>query len=235
MSKTTQHALTLVASPKFAVAKDEIQKLQATAVAQVAAVGQLETKAAMGGTIAGLTLTRVKHSLPHGKFGAWLDQLAAGGAVKKSQANYYMRLGLVFLEKMRVDLPQLLALPGEQLSLEVGDNHTAKQFLGKLEKFVGDLSLNELLIKHGIKGVGMKLALEQGEDGEAGKLGAAEDYFAEVAQRVYGFRQIVTSRESLQRLSPQQLETLNQTVTDSYSEFRRLYDEAKGKTAAISV
>jgi hypothetical protein len=233
-----KHALALLAQPEFAVAKDDLKKLQATAVAQVRAVAELEAKAGMGACIAGMTLLRVKHSTPHGKFGAWIEANAKHG-VGHRQANYYMRLALVFLEKARVQKPDLLALPGDQLSLDVGDNHAAKQLLAKLQKFVGDLSLTELLIKHGIKGVGLKTELESGrddeEEGDKPAPGQAEDYFAEVADRVYGFRQLVTSRENLARLTPQQLETLNQTVTDSYSEFRRLYDEARGKASAVTV
>ena len=237
MSNSPQkHALALISRPEFAVAKDELKKLQASAIAQVRAVAELEAKAGMGACIAGFTLLRVKRSTPHGKFGAWIEASAKNG-VGHRQANYYMRLAMVFLEKSKVQAPDLLALPGDQLSLEIGDNHAAKQFFTKLQKFVGDHSLTELLIKHKIKGVGLKTELETEADDEddAPPPGQAEDYFTEVAERVYGFRQLVTSRENLARLTPQQLETLNQTVTDSVAEFRRLYEEAKGKSTALPV
>jgi hypothetical protein len=196
----------------------------------------MESKAAMGGILAGLTLHRVKASLPHGKFGAWVAQISTSGgnlpAVKKSQASNYMRLALVFVEKAKVQKPDLLALPGDQTALELGDNAQHARFLGKLNGFVGDLSLNELLIKHGIKGVGLKTELEKQEAEEATTQGTAEDYFADVAASVYGFRQIVTSRESLARLTPQQLDTLRDTVTDAHEQFLKLYAEARGTRKA---
>ncbi|QYM80261.1 hypothetical protein K0B96_06510 [Horticoccus luteus] len=240
-SSPKKHALTLLAAPDLAVAKDGVAKLQSLAVAQVAAVGEMESNAAKGGILAGLTLHRVKASLPHGHFGKWIGQISTAveicRTVKKSQANNYMRLAMVFLEKTKAQKPELLALPGDQTSLDLADNHAGQQLRAKLEKFTAGLSLNELLIKHGIKGVGLKTELETAKEDEddAPQPGQAEDYFTEVAERVYGFRQLVTSRENIARLTPQQLETLHQTVTDSVAEFRRLYDEAKGKTSALPV
>ena len=158
----TSHALTLVADPKFAVAEDGLSKLKEAAIAQVSAISHLESKAALGALIAGLTLHRVKASLPHGQFVKWLESVqkcTSGAHFKRRQAAYYMALALVFLEKAKVQKPDLLALPGDQLSLEVGDGHAAQQFFAKAQKFVGDLSLNELLIKHGIKGVGLQKEL----------------------------------------------------------------------------
>ena len=55
--------------------------------------------------------------------------------------------------------PDILALPGDQTTLTLGDSHEARALVGKLEKFVADCSLDELLIKYGIKGVGLKTAL----------------------------------------------------------------------------
>jgi hypothetical protein len=70
-----------------------------------------------------------------------------------------MRLATVFIERTRATKPEMLALPGDQTSLDLADNHHGKQLAAKLATFVGELSLNELLIKHGIKGVGLKTEL----------------------------------------------------------------------------
>ena len=229
-----KHALTVLAAPELTVQKDGVKKLQSAAVVQCAAVNQMESKAAMGAVLAGLTLHRVKASMPHGKFGAWVEQISTSGgnlpAVKKSQANNYMRLALAFVERTRVQKPDLLALPGDQTALELGDSATTRRFMGKLQGFVGECSLNELLIKHGIKGVGLKTALEQAEgaDPSTGSGQGIEDFFGEVAERVYGLRQIVTSRESLLRLSPKQLDTLRDALADAHAQFEKLYAEARG-------
>ncbi|HEY8836678.1 MAG TPA: hypothetical protein VIO16_03150 [Dehalococcoidia bacterium] len=119
--------------------------------------------------MAGLTLHRVKASTPHGKFGSFIEQKltkvnfwTAGTA--KTNASYYMRLALAFVEKARADKGALLALPNDATTLDLGDTANAKKLAAALEKFVGDLSLTELLIKHNIKGVGLKTELAVGDD-----------------------------------------------------------------------
>ncbi len=227
MSKTT-HALTVLAAPELAVEKPNLKKLQAAAVEQCAAVGQMESKAAMGAVLAGITLHRVKASMPHGKFGPWVESNSHSGAnLKQRQCNYYMRLAQVFLEKARVQTPDLLALPGDQNALAEGGTAATKRFIAKLGTFVGDLSLTELLIKHGIKGVGLKTALEAAE-ADTPPAATAEDYFTDVAARLYGFREVATNREALMRLTPQQLDTVREAITDAHAQFTRFYDEARG-------
>jgi hypothetical protein len=196
-------ALALVNAPELAVKKDGVQKLQEIAVRQMAAIGEMETRAAMGAVIAGLTLHRVKASMPHGAFGRWVKTIRAdetdrsaqsdrsaegqirttGSFLKNTvrqirttganlppinhrQVNYYMKLALVFLEKAKVTKPDLLALPGDQLTLDLADTHEATQFLGKLHAFTGGRSLNELLIKYDIKSVGLKKELDAEKDAE---------------------------------------------------------------------
>lgn len=240
MSKVQKYALSVLAAPELKYDKAGIDKLVAAIGGEFHAIRQLQREDAARFIILGSMLLRLKHSLPaRGGFQAVTQKIICDAtgwtpATALKNASLAMRLALTFMEKARVSAPDLLALPGEQLTLDVGDNHPARRFLAKLSSFVGELTRTELLIKHGISGVGLKTALEQGEESTP-PAGMAEDYFAEVAERVYGFRQIVTSRESLQRLTPQQLETLNQTVTDSYSEFRRLYEEAKGRATAVTV
>lgn len=234
----SNNALALLSHPEFAVKKDGLAKLSEVAVAQVAAVGELESKAAIGAVVAGLTLHRVKASVPHGKFGDWqakhLTKIHGWSkATAAKNVSYYMRLSQIFVEKTKIERPALLALPGDQLALDVGDSHQAKEFFTKVSKFVGGISLTDLLIKHGIRSVGLKKELANDDDAPAP--GAAEDYFAQVAERIYGFRQIVANRESLLRLTPQQLDTLKAEVTDTYSTFTRLYEEARGKATAVTV
>lgn len=243
MSRSQTHALTLVAAPELRVATDDLARLQELALQQLSAIAEMETRAAAGAILAGLTLHRVKASLAHGEFGKWITQISTSGGnlppgknafrntalptVKKSQANNYMRLALIFLEKSRVAKPDLLALPGDQTELSIeGASGPAKRFLQKLSSFVGESSLNELLVKYGIKGVS-----REGDDGEgANAKKGGEDFFAEVAigiDRCFG---PLTNPESLMRLPPKQLDLAYAGVTEKYELFKRLYREAKGKS-----
>lgn len=163
MMNTKTNALAIVNAPEWAVKNDGVKKLQEAAVMQLGAIAEMENRAAMGGILAGLTLLRVKASMAHGAFGKWLSQIRTSGAnlpkINHRQANYYMSLALVFLERAKVTKPDLLALPGDQMALDLADNHEARAFMEKLRKFTGEHSLNELLIKHDIKAVGLKKEL----------------------------------------------------------------------------
>lgn len=235
-----KNALTLVASPELRVTTNEITKLQDVAVQQVAAISLMETRAAAGAILAGLTLHRVKASLAHGEFGKWLEQMSTnvdiskgsnshrGGnlpKIKRAQVNYYMRLALAFLEKAKVAKPDLLALPGDQTELSIeGTSGPARRFMEKLAGFVGELSLNELLIKYGIKGVGLKTELEAGESAKP----EGEDIAAFAAKTAMDWRRMFTDRVKIAQLPPETLRLLDQEITDGYSQFKRLIAEALG-------
>lgn len=171
MSKTNKpHSALTVLSSTDLVAKDEqLTQLKTSATEQFAAISKMEGKAARCGILCGLTLHRLKASLPHGQFLPFVDQMwpkatfQNPATVRKSVSNY-MRLAEVFVSKAKIGKPDILALPGDPLALEISDQHEAKQLLEKLDAFAGESSLNELLIKHGIKGVGLKKALEQEEN-----------------------------------------------------------------------
>lgn len=155
MSKPDRHALALIDDPKFAVEKSQLGSLQKRAIAQLAAINQGHIQLAGYAVFAGITLCRLKKSMPHGEFRRWLAQMSASGghlaAPKKTQANYYMQLAEKFHAKHKVQLPALLALPGDQTALDLGDSHPSRDLVVKVTKFVGDCSLNELLDRHGIR------------------------------------------------------------------------------------
>jgi hypothetical protein len=134
----------------------------------------------MGGTLAGLTLLRVKASMERGRFDGWLaekEKCTTSALIKPSRrtAYNYMKLAAVFLEKAKVTKPDLLALPGDQLALgEISAEGDTRELFLKLQKFTGNCSLNELLIKHDIKAVGLKTKLDAQRKKEAEEAGEEE-------------------------------------------------------------
>lgn len=158
MSNTpSNYALTVLGESKSSALAD-VSKLQAVAAEQLAAIPRIEREAALRAILCGLTLHRVKASLPHGQWEPWLAQVhtqnATSGGVLPShaQVRYYMRLAIAAVEETKATKPQLLALPGDQteLAMESADSG-ARQLMSKLTKFVGARSLNELLSDLGIK------------------------------------------------------------------------------------
>lgn len=230
MAKPAKHALTVLAQPDLRVtSQDELTKFSATAVAQCAAVGQLETKAAAGAVLAGLALHRVKASLPHGEFGDWIAQKLTKvnfwtPGTAKTYASYYMRLALVFVEKARADQSMLLALPGESTSLELADTEGGRKLAAALEKFVGTHSLTELLIKHGIKGVGLKTELGAGDDANTPPTAQQQrDAIWELAWNgVQAVRASLTDANQLQHIND---DVLLEKLKDELVESAKLADE----------
>jgi hypothetical protein len=234
MSKPAKHALTVLAAPELRAQDDTLTQLQAAAAAQVAAVGEMEGKAALGGILAGITLHRVKASMPHGTFGKWIEEKLPSGnfwtpATAKKNASYFMRLALVFLEKANVRVPELLALPADR-ALDFADS-SGSRLADKLRKFAAGKSLNELLVLYGIKGVAREG--DEGGEGEGGTTTpAGEDFFAEVATNLAHWRSIVTDKAALVRLNPAQLDTLRDSLSADYAEFQKLYQELRGTKTA---
>lgn len=152
----------------------EIKRLQQSAVAQLAAVCELEGKVAGYAIMAGITLLRVKASLDHGEWMPWqraVREIPTTGRNLPSLAmcQFYMRLAEVFLAKTKAPLPPLLAMAGDTLSLELPGGGDTAAFVEKLTAFVGDQSLNDLLDRYKIK----ERQVPQGAAGTGGNLGGS--------------------------------------------------------------
>lgn len=217
MSKPAKKSLSLVASSSFKVAVNATKKLKATTIKQVAAVAKLELQSAAGAMIAGFNLHRVKSSCEHGEFGKFLhnDLAKAMGwtaGTATTNASYYMRISSAFYEVSGLKEAQVIAA--------LDGNKAANKLLhAALEKFIDGHSLTELLIQHGIKGVGLKTALEESKPAPAAgdDEQTAEDKIAQARTQAWeesykaveSIRAALTEPEKLQLLNdPKQLETL---------------------------
>ncbi len=178
MSKSTS-ALSLISSSDVRVADAELELLKQTAVNGFQQMRRLRHEEALRGLLVGMALHRIKASLPTGHFGKWTKANLEG--IGERYVNYLMRLALVFIDKGKVSKPELLALPGDQTELAIdGMEGAQRRFAEKAVKFVGDLSLHELLIKHNIKSVGVKTELtarNQGDEGEPATAPTPEELY----------------------------------------------------------
>ena len=236
-SKNT-NALVLVSTPEWAVADDEVKKLQDLALAQIDAISKMENVAAMGAVVAGLTLHRVKASMRHGAFRKWLVQMSTTGGhlrpIKKSQASNYMRLALVFLVSGKVQLPELLALPGDQLTLDLADGHDHNDLLAKLRKFAGRRSLNELLIKHGIKAVGLKnkLSAEKAQAACEPPAKTPQELCIEILETLTLARKDACDHAVWMQMSRQQHDDLKASFEDAAAQVAALHAKTHGRKKA---
>jgi hypothetical protein len=145
----TVSALALIGSSELKADAKQLALLQASAAEQFRRLRLLREEEALRGLLLGLTLHRVKASLPHGHFGKWAKAQATFG---ERWVNYLMKLALVFIDKAKATKPELLACPGDQTELTLDTlEGEQRRFVQKATKFVGKHSLAELLDLHGIK------------------------------------------------------------------------------------
>lgn len=151
MSKAdTTLALATFTSPELRADPTQLALLQSGVIQQLELMRRLRGEEAMRGLMVGLTLQRIKASLPHGQFVPWMK--AHISLWSDRYCRYLMRLALAFVEKTKAKKPELLALPGEQIEMNLeGAEGARRTLLEKMARFVGDHSLADLFEKYGIK------------------------------------------------------------------------------------
>jgi len=221
-STDKQYALTLIADPQIGTSGADLDRLQKAAIDQLSKIRGLENEAAQRAIFTGLALHRIKFSIGHGKWEPWVKDNVKDIAAR--QVRYYMKLALVFLASSKPAKTELLALGGANVDLATLESVGARRFVQRVQTFVGDLSLNELLEKHGIKG------MTRGDDDAAETpTGAGEQLlFTEIAEMFHSMRSSILTPESLMRLQPKQLDAINAEMENAHSLWRKLYDEARG-------
>lgn len=232
-NQANRSALVVLADTKLTAQGEQLAQLQKSAVDALQAVPQMERQAAAHAILAGMTLHRVKASLPHGQFMPWVDQIRTTGAnlkgVDQRQVNYYMKLATVFIGKAKVTAPDVLALPGDQtqLLLEGGEGE-ARAFFGKLSKFVGTKSLNELLSEHEIKGskkLGGKRESEESEEPDTAPVPTPEELAAqaktELADWMEQGRQLLITDNVCSRLSGADVRAFASALNSMLAHWRR--------------
>lgn len=146
----TTLALATFTAPELKADSKQLVLLQKGVVEQLQVMRRLRGEEAMRGLLVGLTLLRIKASLPNGQFTGWLKKNVT--FFSDRYCRYLMQLSLVFVERTKVAKPELLALPGDQTELALESKEGAQRRLfEKAAKFIGELSITELLEKHGLK------------------------------------------------------------------------------------
>lgn len=225
MSSPKSHALTLIAQTQIPTTGGNLIDLQAATLKQLDLIKKLEGEAAFRAILTGIGLHQIKASLSHGKFGPWLEKNSQGG---RAQCGYYMKLALTFLEETKATKPEMLLLAAGKFELST-DDVNGRRFVKRIADFVGDLSLNELLIKHDIKGVGMKSSLasaSQGEDSDG------QTTFNFAVECMYNFRTQFLKAEAVIQTDPKHLRQILEEHDAQNATLHKLCDAVLGKKKA---
>jgi hypothetical protein len=157
--------------------------------------------------------------------------------------QFLMKLALVFVDKCKVKKPEILALPGDQaeLALDTLDG-AARRMMVKAEKFTGELSLNELFIKHDIKAVGLKKSLDAQRKKEAEEDGGEEESAStpqalcnEIMEHLLWARKGALDHAAWMTMSRAQHEDINKTFAEAAAEVAEQFTKTHGRAAARRV
>lgn len=130
----------------------------------------------------------------HGEFGSWKGKHF--GDAKSRTVNRYMDLAAKFCRSSKLLLPEIVA--ANQLSLDLqAKGSTGKAFMGKLDKFVGNSGLTELMQKHGVIQRGGHRPQPQPETNTIETTGAEEHGQAEAAVFGVAIKAVETAERAL--------------------------------------
>jgi hypothetical protein len=183
-------------------------------------IQRAERETAQRAVMLGVALWKVRLSIAHGQWTPWLGEHIGVG---QRQVNNYMRLALVFLIKSRATKTELRALPADSIEL-ASDDALSRALFARLEKFVGECSLNELLVKHGIKSVTRD---DQGE-GEATAAGGQQLLFPEMCDVLLKLDRLYMP-ESIIQIPPDKLNPLRAEWEHTKSRIDARFEDALGR------
>jgi hypothetical protein len=125
----------------------DAEETGARAKAMLGHIEGLKKERAVKALLVGIYLHQVKIALPHGEFNAWCTAQLGNS---KRKAELYMSLAAKFSRSAKLLLPELIG--ANQLSLDLANvqDEGGRAILGKLDAFVGELGLTELLRHHGV-------------------------------------------------------------------------------------
>lgn len=202
----------------------DVRRLQASIAKEFALIPQREMTNAVSAILIGLGLHIIKASVPRGEFRPYIEETLPSGnkwtkgtAIKN--ASLFMRLSLSALEQVQPSKPELLALTEGSVSSELSSGAAAK-YVSRLEEWIGERSLNELLIDEGIKhgggaGSGKVIELPPAATG-------TDPLLADLSAHYVGLREVLLKPENLKRLTARQIEDTERELASFLEEFRQL-------------
>lgn len=182
--------------------------------------------------LVGIGFHAVKASLKHGEFTPWLGSKVNqvnfwSPATAKVNASYYMRLALAFVEQAKPSKQELLALTaGGEITpnLNTADS-AAKKLFSRIEEFIGERSLNEILIDEGIKGGGSG---GSSSTPAAVTAGGEDPLLADTASHLMGLRALLLDPETVKRFTAHQLDDIEKQWASGLDQFRQLRAKMRG-------
>ena len=189
MSKIEKQSAALAVFQANPITLDARAKIIAAARAQLETLVGHRKEAPYRAIALGLLLHQLKAGCKHGEWMPLYEQILKSSKfvtaeTARTYASQYMRLALTFLTEADAAKPEYIALSqNADLSIESKDA-TEKTFAGKLEKFIAERSLDELLTDYDLRNAAAnkrrKLAAGEAEIGPAEQEKNLQDRFNDI-------------------------------------------------------
>lgn len=240
MSKTEKQSAVLAIFSSQAITADRRDQLIAAAKLQLDTLVGQRKQAPFRAVAMGMLLHQLKAGCKHGEWMPLYGQiLKSSKFVTESTAQTYcsqwMRLATEFLIEAKAARPEFIALAGTELSLDSKDTNE-RAFIGKLEKFVDDRSLDELLTDLNLRNAGTvkkKKALKGGaaEPSEAAAEMTVQDRFNEIEAALRLATSGACDKGTWMSFDKKQHDSLKAIFTDAANRVDAIYLKTHGRNA----
>ncbi len=186
----------------------------------------------------GILLHQLKAGCQHGEWMGTYEQILKSlkfvtEGTARVYASQYMRLASTFLTEADAAKPEFIQLSVNQteISKDTG-NATEKAFAKKLESFIGDRSLDELLTDYDLRNAAAtkrrKLAAEENAAVSDAAEMSAQDLFNEMEEHLQLARKSAADKGVWMRLSKQHHKDLMETAGETYQRIKAQYEKTHG-------
>ena len=210
----------------------QVKKFGETVAEEFRQIPLQERMNAARAILVGIGLHGMKVALKRGEFRDWMEaNVTQGNIWTKStaikNASFFMRLAIAFVEQAKPSKQELLALTaGGAITPNLNNaDSAAKKLFARIEDFIGERSLNEILIDEGIKGGGSG----SGSGATAAITGGGEDpLLADTASHLMGLRALLLDPETVKRFTTRQLDDIEKQWASGLEQFRQIRAKMRG-------
>lgn len=187
----------------------------------------------------GLTLHQLKAGCKHGEWMPLYGQILKSlkfvtEGTAKVYASQYMRLALTFLTEADAARAEFISLTGNKAELSLhASNATERELAGKMAKFIGERSLDELLTDYDLRNAAetkrRKLAASEGDANPAEQEKTAQDLFNEYDQSFQQAGKGATEKCVWMQWSKQHHDDLLASARSAYERISAAYSRTHGR------
>lgn len=238
MSKVEKQSGALAVILANPVAIDGRAKIIEAAKAQLETLVSHRRQAPYRAIALGLTLHQLKAGCKHGEWMPIYQQILKSSkfvteTTAQTYASQYMRLALTFLTEADAARPEYIALTGSKTELNIQAKDSTERVLAKkMENFIGDRSLDELLTDYDLRNAAAnkkrKLDASDAEAEPDEQEKTAQDLFNEMEEHLQLAGKTAADKSIWMRLSKRHHDDLLASSRATYERISALHSKTHG-------